>query len=260
VAVCIVLGATCARDSRADGGAEPAAPPARYTPYIERGNAVPAPYAYAAPAFTATVRAGKPTVLEAGLGGGLGLTSHLWLDGSLGTLKMTPTLGYHSFQIGPNALLVDTPAFELDATFHVSFPADDGRPVEQLEPGLLSVVHLAQLRLDTGLYIDANPGPTTTFGLKVPVSVAFQLTSHVFGVVNTGVTVGSFDDTAGTTAIPVGLTLGWGDRIGRGARPIGVGLLPSISFPELIKPGARETLRPGYAAVGVTFFVVSRLW
>jgi hypothetical protein len=236
------------------------APPARYTPYVERGNAVPAPYAYVQPGFTATLRAGEPTVLEAGLGYALGLTSRLWVDGSVGTLETTPTLGFHSLQIGPNALLVDTPAFELIASAHVSFLADDGRPVEQIEPGLLSVERVAHLRFDTGLYFDANPGSTATFGLKAPVSVAFQITPHVFAAVNTGLTVGSFADGAGTTAIPVGLTLGWGERFGRGEHPISVAVVPSILFPELIKPGAAEVLRPGYAQVGLTLYVVSRLW
>ncbi len=36
--------------------------------------------------------------------------------------------------------------------------------------------------------------------------------------------------------------------------------MPSVLFPELVKPGADEVLRPGYAAVGLTFAVVSRLW
>jgi hypothetical protein len=234
--------------------------PAPYTPYVDRGQSVPAPYAYAAPGLTATLRPGKPTLLEASLAGGVGLTSHLWLDGTLGTIALTPRLSYHSLQIGPSALLVDTPAFELDVTTHVTIGAEDGRPVEQIEPGVFSVIHVGHaLRLDTGFYVDANPGPTLTFGLRLPVSVAFQLGTHAYAVVNTGATVGNLEDTMGTTAIPVGLTLGWGDRIGRGAHPPGVGVLPSISFPELIKPGCADPFRPGYLAVGLTFVVVSRL-
>jgi hypothetical protein len=236
------------------------APPARYTPYVDRGQSLPAPYAYAAPGLTATLRTGKPTLLEASLAGGVGLTSHLWVDGTLGTLALTPRLSFHSVQIGPNALLVDTPAFELDVTTHVTIGAEDGRPIEQIEPGVFSVIHAGHtLRFDAGLFVDANPGPTTTFGVRVPVSVAFQLTDHVYGIVNSGVTVGDFADTAKTTAIPAGLTLGWGDRVGRGAHPLGFGVLPSISFPELIKPGAAELFRPGYVAFGITLFVVSKL-
>jgi hypothetical protein len=256
------LGATSAGEALAESAAEPAAPtaPPPYTPYVDRGQSVPAPFAYVEPGLTVTTREGKPTALEGSISGGLGLTSHLWLDGTLGTLKLTPSLGYHSFQIGPNALLVDTPAFELDVTTHVTFGAEDGRPVEQIEPGVFSVVHVGHaLRLDTGLFIDANPGPTTTFGMRVPVSVAFQLTTHAYASINTGVTVGDFADTACTTAIPLGLTLGWGDRVGRGPHPVGFGVLPSISFPEMIKPGAADRFRPGYAAVGLSFVVVSRL-
>jgi hypothetical protein len=259
----VALGASSGLDPRVAGAFEPAAPPplAPYTPYVDRGNAVPAPYAYGQPGVTATLRAGTPTVLEGSVGFGVGLTSRLWADGSLGTLKMMPTWGFHSLQIGPNALLVDTPAFELDVTTHVSFAADDGRPVEQIEPGIFAVAHAAHaLRLDTGLFVDVNPGPATTTGLRVPVALAFQITPHVYAIVNSGVTVGSFADTAGTTAIPLGLTLGWGDRFGGPPRPVGVVVLPSILFPELLKPGAEETLRPGYAAVGLTFAVVSRLW
>jgi hypothetical protein len=258
---CVVLFvAVSALDARAAGADEPVAP-ARYTPYVDRGNAVPAPFAYVQPGITATLRAAKPAVMEASLGFAAGLTSRVWVDGSLGTLAMTPGVGYHSFQIGPNAMLVDTPAFELAATTHVSFGAADGRLVEQIEPGLFWVARAAhKLRLDAGLFVDANPGPTATFGLRVPVTFSFQLTTRVFAAVNTGMTVGSFADTRGTTAIPVGVAFGWGDRLALGARPIGVAVLPSIMFPELLKPGAAETFRPGFVAVGLAFIFASRLW
>ncbi len=217
-----MLGVASALGSRGAGAGEPAppappAPPAKYTPYVDRGNAVPAPYIYGQPGFTATLRADAPTVLEASLGFGVGISSRVWVDGSLGTLKLTPGLGYHSLQLGPNALLVDTPAFELDVTTHVSFAAGDGRPVEQVEPGVFLVARAAhEVRLDTGIFFDANPGPVSTFGLRVPVNVALQITPHVFTIVTTGVNVGAFADTARTTAIPAGLTLGWG--IGSGGR------------------------------------------
>jgi hypothetical protein len=256
----VALGAL---ESPAAGAGEPAAPapPARYTPYVDRGNAVPAPFAYVQPGITATLRAGAPTLMEASLGFAVGLTSHVWVDGSVGTLKMAPSLGFHSLQIGPNALLASTSDFELCATTHVSFAADDGRLVEQIEPGLFWVARAAHtLRIDTGIFVDANPGPNTTIGLRLPMTVTFQLTSHVFAAVNTGMTVGSFADTAGTTAIPAGVSFGWGERLGRELRPIGVAVLPSILFPALIQPGAAETLRPGYAAVGLSVVVASRLW
>ncbi len=259
-ALSLAVSAASALDSRAAGADEPAAP-ARYTPYVDRGNAVPAPFAYVQPGITATLRAGRPAVMEASLGFAAGLTSRLWVDGALGTLKMTPDLGYHSFQIGPNAMLVDTPAFELAATTHVSFAADDGRLVEQIEPGLFWVARAAhKLRLDAGLFVDANPGATATFGLRVPLSFSFQLTTRVFASVSTGMTVGSFADTRGTTAIPLGVALGWGERLALGARPVGVAVLPSIVFPELLKPGATEAFRPGFVAVGLTFIFASRLW
>jgi hypothetical protein len=258
--VLAVAGTLGTRPTGAEVQAAPASPP-RYTPYVDRGNALPAPYAYGQPGIAATLQPGKPALIEGSLGFGVGLTSHVFVDGSVGTLAMAPGVGFHSLQIGPNLLLVDTPPFELVATTHVSLFANDGRPVEQIEPGLLAVVRSAhQLRLDAGLYVDANPGPTPTFGLRVPLSVAFQLSSHVYAAVTTGVTVGSFADNAGTTAIPAGLTLGWGDRFGEGPHRVGVAVVPSIVFPALLTPGAPEPFRPDTAVMGLALVVVSRLW
>jgi hypothetical protein len=257
----VALGAASALASRGAGAEEPTPPVplTPYTPYVDRGNAVPAPFGYIQPGLAATLRPGAPTLWEASVAYGIGLTSHVWLDGAVGTLKLAPGLSFHSFQIGPNLLLVDNSAFELAATTHVTFGAYDGRPVEQIEPGLFWVVRAAhELRLDTGVFVDANPGPIFTLGLKVPVSLAFQLTRHVYAAVNTGLNVGSFADTVGTTAIPVGMTFGWGERLG--ARPVGVAVVPTILFPELIKPGVADAFRPGYVAVGLSFVLGSRLW
>lgn len=260
-ALFIALGVVLAPRAASAEAPAVATPPGRYTPYIERGNAVPAPFAYAQPGVIATLRPGAPTLVEGSVGFGVGLTSRVWLDGAIGTLAMAPRVGFHSLQIGPNALLVDIPAFELAATAHVSFAAVDGRPVEQVEPGLMAVVRPGPpLRVDAGLYVDGNPGPVTTFGLRVPLSLTLQITPHVYAAINSGVTVATFADLAGTTAIPVGLTLGWGERLGRAPRPVAVAVVPSIVFPELIKPWAAATLRPGYAAIALTFIVGSRLW
>jgi hypothetical protein len=233
----------------------PAVP--RYRPFVDRGMSLPAPYAFVAPGLTVTTRAGKPTLLEANLGAGLGLTPSFWIDGSVGTLRLAPELAFHSAQIGPNLLLVDTPPFELDATAHVTFVADDGRPVEQIEPGAYAVLHLAHaLRVDAGLYLDVNPGPTTTAGLRFPVGFSFQIAEHVHAVLSTGVTVASFADAPRTTAIPAGVTLGWSGYLGHG--PDSVMVMPSIAFPEFIKPWAQESFLPGYAVYGITFVYVSK--
>jgi hypothetical protein len=243
----------------AAGDLPPAAPPPRkYTPYVDRGQSLPAPYAYGTLGFAANVHTGTPTQAELGLGGGVGLTPRVWIDGSVGTLRVAPSFAFHSAQLGPNVLLLDTPPFELSATVHVSAPADDGRPIEQIEPGLFAVAHFEHvLRLDTGLYLDVNPGPTTTVGLRVPAGFAFQITEHAYAIVNTGVTIASFSDPLVTTAIPAGLTLGWGDRLGRQGGPA-VGVLPSISFPELVKPWAKEPFRPGALSCGITFVYVTK--
>ena len=219
---------------------------------------VPAPYAYGTLGYAANVRLGTPAQLELTLAGGIGLTPRFWIDGAVGTLRVAPSVVFHSAQIGPNVLLVDTPAFELSGTVHVSAPADDGRPIEQIEPGLFSVAHVDHtLRVDTGLYLDVNPGPAVTTGFRLPVGLAFQLTKHTYAAVNSGVTTTSFAEAPRTTAIPAGLTLGWSDYLGRHG-PEAVGVVPSISFPELLKPWAKEPFRPGYLTVGITFVYVSK--
>jgi hypothetical protein len=235
-----------------------AEPSPKYTPYVDRGQSLPAPYVYGALSWSAIVRPGQPTQLEESLGGGVGITSTFWIDGSVGTLRVLPALVFHSAQIGPNVLLVDTTAFELEGTLHVSFVADDGRPVEQVEPGLYGVLRAGhRLRVDAGLFLDASPGPTATFGLRFPLDLAFQITTHVHAVVNTGVTTASFADARGTTAIPLGVTLGWSDRVGQ-SPPLSVAVVPSIALPDLWKPGAKEPLSPGHVVVGITLVVVSK--
>ncbi|APR83780.1 Hypothetical protein A7982_09129 [Minicystis rosea] len=263
-----------ARDSQASPGQQPVAdpeappfavrpppPPApRYTPYVDRGMSLPWPYAYGALGTSSTMREGERTIVDGSLGGGIGLTKRLWVDASSGTLKMTPEVGYHSPQIGLNAQLLDTPAFELDATTHVTFASEDGRTVEQVEPGLFSVLHVAhKLRIDNGLYVGINPGEKTTVGLRAPVGIGFQITPRVHAVINTGVNISDLGDARCTTVIPMGLSLGWSTRIGPGANAPSIGILPTFSFPELIKPGADDVIQLGYATAGITFVYVSKL-
>ncbi|MFT3773702.1 MAG: hypothetical protein QM820_50655 [Minicystis sp.] len=222
---------------------------------------LPWPYAYGTLGFSGSRRSGENPTVESSLGGGVGLTERLWIDGSAGSFKMAPKPSYHSPQVGLNVLILDTPAFELDATTHVTFLAEDGRTVEQVEPGFFSVLRIARkVRVDNGLYVDVNPGPTTTVGLRAPVNIGFQITNRVNAVINTGVSINDLADTAGSTVVPMGLTLGWSTRIGNKKDAPSFGLVPSFSFPELLKPGAEETIwNPGYATVGITFVYVSKL-
>jgi hypothetical protein len=229
-------------------------PPRTYRPYVDRGYATPAPYAYGSLGLALNLPAGSPPQAELSLGFGVGLTSRLWLDGSFGTLRWAPSAVFHSAQIGPNLLLLDTPALELDAMLHVSGPSDDGRPVELVEPALYAVIRVEHaLRVDTSLAFDASPGPTPVYGIRLPAAFAFQITEHLYASVGTGVTVGSFADPAESTAIPAGLTLGWSDYL-HATGPEVVAIVPSIAFPQLLRPWAGEPFRPGVVTAGVTFY------
>lgn len=232
-----------------------AAPPARrYRPFVDRGNAIPAPYAMGTLTLGSNVHMGAPTQAEVGLGFAVGLTPRVWLDGSLGTLRWAPALVFHSATIGPNVLVVDTPAFELDAMVHLSGPSDDGRPVEQIEPAFYTVAHVDHaLRVDTEVAFDVNPGPTTTYGFKVPTALSFQLTEHVYASINTGVTLGSFADARESAAIPAGISLGWSDYL-TPTGPQVIAISPAILWPQLLRPWAGEPFRPGVFAVGITFY------
>jgi hypothetical protein len=240
----------------AEPASKPPSRPHRYRPYVDRGNAIPAPYALGALTLGANVHMGVPTQAELSLGYGVGVTQRIWLDGSVGTLRAAPSLVFHSAQVGPNLLVVDTPEFELDAMVHVSGPSDDGRIVEQIEPGLYTVAHVAHaLRVDTALYFDVNPGPSWTFGLRLPTAFSFQLVEKVYATVNSGVTVNNVADPRESTAIPIGLSLGWSDYLSP-AGPPAVAISPSINFPQLVRPWANEPFRPGVVAVGLTFYYV----
>jgi hypothetical protein len=231
--------------------------PARYKRFVELGQSLPSPYAYGTVGITTTAKMGARTSLESSLGGGVGLSSRLWLDGSSGAFKLAPEIGYHSPQLGLNALLVDAPGLELSATTHVTFVSEDRRAVEQIEPGFITVLRLAnKLRIDSGLFFDVNPGATTTFGVRVPANLGFQITEHVYAAVTSGVSVSNFADVAGSTSIPAGLTLGWSDKLSSGQS---VGVSPSISFPDLIKPGTPEIFWPRNAVFGITVAFVSKL-
>lgn len=239
------------------GYEEPAKAPA-YTPFVDRGMSLPAPFAYGVLGMTSTARAGEAMLLESTLGAGAGLSSRVWIDASAGTLQLAPGVGYHSPQVGLNALLVDTPAFELDATTHVTFASAGGDPVEQVEPGLFTVIHVAhKLRIDGGLYLNVSPGEEVTAGMRAPVAAGFQIGRKVYAQVTSGVTVSNFADARNTAAVPLGLTLGWSDRLREGGPSVAV--LPSVSFPELWRPLAEEPFRPEHAVVGVTFVIVSKL-
>ena len=146
-------------------------------------------------------------------------------------------------------LLVDTPAFELDGWCSVSAPSDNGRPVEQIEPGLYAVAHLDHaLRVDTSLAFDVDPGPTMTFDLRVPAALAFQLTEHLYASVSTGVTLGSVADARESTAIPGGSR--WLERLPRPDGPAGHRDLPVDHLPQLVRPWANEPFRPGVVISG----------
>lgn len=241
--------------ARADEPEKPESP-RHYTPYVDRGASVPAPYVYGTLGVSGTVRPEQRAQLELALGGGIGLSQRLWIDGSSGTLRLAPELVFHTAQIGLSALLVDEPALELSGTLHVNFASDDGRPVEQIEPGLYVVARAAhEARIDTGAFLAVNPGSSSPLGLRIPLAVGFQLGTHVHAILSTGVTVGSFDDAGRTAAIPAGIAFGWSDYVGEG--PQSVAVLPSLSFPELWKPGARDPFQPGYAVFGVTFALVT---
>jgi hypothetical protein len=253
-----LLGAIAAAPAfAATPGPAPKIPPHRkYRPYIERSNSIPAPYALGSLGLATNLHAGLPPQGELSLGFAVGLTPHIWVDGSVGTLRWAPSLVFHSVQVGPNAVLVDTPSFELDAMAHVSGPADDGRLVEQIEPALYTVVHIGHaLRVDGTLAFDVNPGPTTTFGVRLPAALSFQITNHVYASVSTGVTVGNLARASESTAIPAGLAFGWSDYL-RPTGPQAIAISPSISFPEIWRPWAREPFRPGTLTVGLTFYYV----
>jgi hypothetical protein len=232
--------------------------PRRYTPYVDRGNSVPAPWAYGTFAYGAILPPHGPALVELSLGGAIGLGPRVWIDGAVGTLRLAPHVLFHSLQIGPNVLLVDTRPFELDATLHVSTPSDSGLPIEQIEPGLMTVGHIGHaLRVDSGVFFDVNPGPTTTLGFRVPAAFAFQITDHLYAAINTGVGTRTFADARNTTAIPLGATLGWSGYVGRDGSWV-IALMPSVSLPELVKPWGRETFRPGFVTWSFTFLFASK--
>jgi hypothetical protein len=238
---------------------ETAKPPVQpITPYVDRGLL----YGPAQGGITVGLSANTAPIdgsyADTSLDVALGLTPHLTLDGSLGTLSISPGGRYRGPRAGVWIGLVDTPPLELDAAAHIAFGVGDESVFHELEPGGVAVFRIADaVRIDVGAYLPMSPdwksrrgtsGLGTPFvtGLRAPISVAVQITPYLHAAVSSGVTLPNLAE--GRVIVPFGVSLGATLPLGGGGYAV---VSPSVSWPTFSQ-GA-----PGPTVVGALLSIVT---
>ncbi len=241
----------------AAAGAAVEEPPKKpsFTLFVDRTYSLPAPLSYGVLSFNATrPREEQGNTFETSVGGGIGLTSRLGVEASLGTLAMTPKVRYQSPQLGLFFTALDAPNLEITALGRVTFDVSEGRIVDRVEPGVLAITRVPHtVRFDVVAWVPVSPGEHTKVGLKVPVNVGFQLAEHWHAIAQSGVTVNDLTDVRAGVLVPVGATVGYSDKLASGA---GVGVAASLSFPELLYLGGPSPDGPQPVVAGVAMYVV----
>jgi hypothetical protein len=116
---------------------------------------------------------------------------------------------------------------------------------------LIALLRAARVaRVDLAAYLPVSTGDKLTLSLRAPASLALQLGPNVYLAVNAGATIDDFRKPKRTLSTPLGLTAGWSMAVGRHGATVGVS--PSVSWPNAIRPGLRDPVRPGPVVVALT--------
>lgn len=210
------------------------------TPYVDRGRMLGAGQGFL------TMSASAGSTLDASMGGGIGITDRVSLEGSFGTLALSPRARYHSPQAGLWLGIVDTPPFELDATTHVTFGLVGEEFIKTFEPGAQAVFRMGHaLRFDLGAYLPMTPNGRV--GLRIPAALAAQLNNWIHASVSTGISFEDMHDAHRTASIPLGITLGCSVPLARGGYLV---VAPSLAWSGI---PARSGPLPTTLGASVTF-------
>ena len=220
---------------------------ASVTPYVERGNLYDPAQAGISLGLGANTAPIAGSRADTNLDLAIGATHYLTFDGSLGTISLSPDPHYHGPQVGLWLGVVDTKPLELDATAHVTFGVGGEGTFHQIEPGAVAVFRLAgEVRVDAGAYLPVALDGTGGPGLRVPASVAVQLSPYIHAAVSSGVTLPSLRE--GPVIVPLGVSLGATLPIGGGGYAV---LSPSVSWPSF----GQEL--PGPTVLGASLSIVT---
>jgi hypothetical protein len=220
-----------------------------FTPYTKRTAGMPAGLLIPNLKTSITSQPDTDAALEMDLGAALGLTDRLSADATLVPLVLTPRFRYGNPRFGVTYKLATSKPFDVAATVHITFNTSRGSAIRPLEPGVLMILRFdPNLRVDTGAYVPITIGRKSAMDVRIPASVAVQLTSRIHAGVNTGITVKDITRPERTGAIPLGFSGGYSTAVSRG---VVVDVLPFISWPNFIASGGKQTVHPNHFVVGV---------
>lgn len=242
---CFAAGALPARQAHA------AAPP--ITPYVDRGmlyGPLQAGISFALEANTAPI---EGSYADTSIDVALGLTRYLTVDGSLGTISLSPDGRYRGPRAGLWLGLLDTPPLELDVTAHLAFGVGDESALHQIDPGAVAVFRIAdEVRVDAGAYLPVSLDGASGPGLRAPAALAVQLNPYIHASVSSGLTIPSLRE--GQVIVPLGLSLGATLPLGAGGYAV---LSPSLTWPSFAAPREPGASGPGPTVVGASLSIVT---
>lgn len=174
-------------------------------------------------------------------GFGFGITDDLEIRASIGTLQLSPKFNYLDPRVGATYRFVGAEQFNmgvhLEATV-LTLAGAGGVRFEANLPFLVRMGSSARLDMAPGAPVTIQEGKPVTFGLNVPVGLAFQIVEPIHIQARSSVTITDFNDPMKNLIVPLGIVAG----ISLGSeRPI-VEIDPYFTWTDFATPGAKEVI------------------
>jgi len=228
------------------GDPQPPAGMQRYpTAYVDRPLTLPGFTLSPDVSFDATQAVKDPNsatkTLETNLafstGAAFGITHDLEVRASLGTLRVSPKFQYSEPRLGATFRFVGSEKFQMGVHAEATALLDPGAGGARFE---LSLPMLG--RLGSSVRIDLAPGApvtiqenkATTFGVNLPVALAFQVVDAVHLGARTSMTITDFNDPLANMVIPLGFFGG----VSLGSEKPIVEIDPYFTWTDFARPGA----------------------
>jgi hypothetical protein len=204
--------------------------PGSFTPFVKR-RMVPPPKTldpYIIPKING--EAGAAPRVGASLGATWGIAQGLALDIQTAPFYVSPGSGSDQHRVTLTGQLINTPSFQVGGSILTTLDTTEGPFFHTVQPGVPIIIGVSErLRIDTGAQVPVTSGK---IGVRVPVTVAVQLTTHVHGAATSALYVRDIDDARATTTIPLGFTLGYS----AGADQANLGVVPYFQFNRFYTP------------------------
>jgi hypothetical protein len=215
------------------------------------------------------------------LGASFGITDNIEVGAVLLPIQFNNGAGYGGYFLGEEGALAQPSVFATFRFFHQQPIEIGARLLVQflvprsglgagalIEPSLPLLVHIGKIgRFDAEVGVPirvvggttvgtVTTGTTAEVGLDVPLRLAFDIIEPLHIGLNTGLVIEDFGHAADTTAIPLGIFMGY--AVGQ-KKPL-VDIDPFFSWFQFLTPGATadplipgsgDKVRPGHFVVGV---------